>query len=167
MAELETYHTQKVEDFRELTTEYLDGEIELYEQVRTPFHYSSALPDITFAPCRSLRDSKPRDAPSNRRFTTHLPQAHASRRSMSASLSTRDWRRHRSRNHVRMSSIQHRCARSASRYRRASACSLARRRGRACLGSFSREGQRRLTSLVSGLVSHQSETGLTVRVDTI
>ncbi|GJE85133.1 PX-domain-containing protein [Phanerochaete sordida] len=33
MAEFETYHDQKVEDFQTLTTEYLDGEIELYEQI--------------------------------------------------------------------------------------------------------------------------------------
>ena len=38
MAEFETYHTQKVEDFRALTTEILDDEIELYEQVRATFH---------------------------------------------------------------------------------------------------------------------------------
>lgn len=35
MAEIETYHTQKVEDFASLAKEHLDGEIELYEQVRT------------------------------------------------------------------------------------------------------------------------------------
>jgi sorting nexin-9/18/33 len=34
MAEFETYHGQKVDDFHTLTTEYLDGEIALYEQVR-------------------------------------------------------------------------------------------------------------------------------------
>jgi sorting nexin-9/18/33 len=33
MAEIETYHTQKVEDFASLAKEHLDGEIELYEQV--------------------------------------------------------------------------------------------------------------------------------------
>ena len=33
MAEMETYHTQKVEDFRQLTVEHLDGEIVFYEQV--------------------------------------------------------------------------------------------------------------------------------------
>ncbi|EKM57596.1 uncharacterized protein PHACADRAFT_115831 [Phanerochaete carnosa HHB-10118-sp] len=33
MAEFETYHNQKAEDFRTLTTEYLDGEIALYEQI--------------------------------------------------------------------------------------------------------------------------------------
>ena len=36
MAEMDTYHTQKVEDFQELTKEHLDGEIALYEQVRYP-----------------------------------------------------------------------------------------------------------------------------------
>ncbi|KAF8068907.1 hypothetical protein FPV67DRAFT_1490194 [Lyophyllum atratum] len=33
MAEMETYHTQKVEDFRTLTQEHLDGEIQFYKQV--------------------------------------------------------------------------------------------------------------------------------------
>lgn len=33
MAEMETYHTQKEEDFRALATEHLDGEIAFYEQV--------------------------------------------------------------------------------------------------------------------------------------
>jgi hypothetical protein len=33
MAEIETYHTQKVEDFASLAKEHLDGEIEFYEQV--------------------------------------------------------------------------------------------------------------------------------------
>jgi sorting nexin-9/18/33 len=33
MAEMETYHTQKGEDFRTLMKEHLDGEIALYEQV--------------------------------------------------------------------------------------------------------------------------------------
>jgi sorting nexin-9/18/33 len=33
MAEMETYHTQKGEDFRTLSTEHLDGEITFYEQV--------------------------------------------------------------------------------------------------------------------------------------
>ncbi|KAK1235708.1 hypothetical protein PQX77_001079 [Marasmius sp. AFHP31] len=35
MAEMETYHTQKVEDFSTLAKEHLDGEIELYEQILT------------------------------------------------------------------------------------------------------------------------------------
>ena len=34
MAEMDTYHTQKLEDFQELAKEHLDGEIALYEQVR-------------------------------------------------------------------------------------------------------------------------------------
>ena len=33
MAEIETYHTQKVEDFASFAKEHLDGEIEFYEQV--------------------------------------------------------------------------------------------------------------------------------------
>ncbi|OCH85732.1 PX-domain-containing protein [Obba rivulosa] len=35
MAEMETYHTQKVEDFENLAKEHLDGEIAFYEQVLT------------------------------------------------------------------------------------------------------------------------------------
>lgn len=33
MAEMDIYHTQKVEDFERLAKEHLDGEIRLYEQV--------------------------------------------------------------------------------------------------------------------------------------
>ena len=33
MAEIETYHAQKLEDFQALTKDHLDGEIALYEQV--------------------------------------------------------------------------------------------------------------------------------------
>ena len=33
MAEMETYHSQKIEDFKSLAKEHLDGEIQLYEQV--------------------------------------------------------------------------------------------------------------------------------------
>ncbi|KAF7986303.1 hypothetical protein HWV62_35256 [Athelia sp. TMB] len=33
MAEMETYHTQKIEDFSAITREHLDGEIDFYEQV--------------------------------------------------------------------------------------------------------------------------------------
>ncbi|KAI0363165.1 PX-domain-containing protein [Pilatotrama ljubarskyi] len=35
MAEMDTYHTQKVEDFQELAKEHLDGEIAFYEQILT------------------------------------------------------------------------------------------------------------------------------------
>ncbi|THH21169.1 hypothetical protein EW146_g355 [Bondarzewia mesenterica] len=35
MAEMETYHTQKVEDFSSLAKEHLDGEIAFYEQARS------------------------------------------------------------------------------------------------------------------------------------
>jgi sorting nexin-9/18/33 len=33
MAEMETYHTQKGEDFQAVVKEHLDGEIAFYEQV--------------------------------------------------------------------------------------------------------------------------------------
>lgn len=39
MAEMETYHTQKGEDFRVLITEHLDGEIAFYEQVYTNHYF--------------------------------------------------------------------------------------------------------------------------------
>lgn len=35
IAEVETYHSQKAEDFASIAKEHLDGEIEFYEQVRT------------------------------------------------------------------------------------------------------------------------------------
>ena len=41
MAEMETYHSQKVEDFETLTKEHLDGEIQLYEQVRRVVYHAS------------------------------------------------------------------------------------------------------------------------------
>lgn len=53
MAEFETYHTQKVEDFETLTTEYLDGEIALYEQV------SFVLPSPPATACRGSCHAPP------------------------------------------------------------------------------------------------------------
>ena len=41
MAEMETYHSQKIEDFETLTKEHLDGEIQLYEQVCSVVYCSS------------------------------------------------------------------------------------------------------------------------------
>lgn len=41
MAEMDTYHSQKLEDFRSLMTDHLDGEIALYEQVRECPHFGS------------------------------------------------------------------------------------------------------------------------------
>ena len=41
MAEMDTYHTQKLEDFQELAKEHLDGEIALYEQVSRPSDHRS------------------------------------------------------------------------------------------------------------------------------
>ena len=38
MAEMDIYHTQKVEDFATLAKEHLDGEIEFYEQVSHESH---------------------------------------------------------------------------------------------------------------------------------
>ena len=37
MAEMETYHTQKLEDFGAIAKEHLDGEIAFYEQVSFSF----------------------------------------------------------------------------------------------------------------------------------
>lgn len=39
MAEMETYHTQKKEDFTTIAKDHLDGEILFYEQVRTRTRY--------------------------------------------------------------------------------------------------------------------------------
>jgi len=41
MAEMDIYHTHKVEDFTTLATEHLDGEIELYEQVKLRISHQS------------------------------------------------------------------------------------------------------------------------------
>ena len=53
MAEIETYHTQKVEDFASLAKEHLDGEIEFYEQVsviyKEPINFSFSKPCLTFS----------------------------------------------------------------------------------------------------------------------
>lgn len=43
MAEMDIYHTQKVEDFATLAKEHLDGEIELYEQVKSSASHISIL----------------------------------------------------------------------------------------------------------------------------
>jgi hypothetical protein len=50
MAEIETYHTQKVEDFASLAKEHLDGEIEFYEQVsdKRTDRLSFSKPRLTF-----------------------------------------------------------------------------------------------------------------------
>ena len=42
MAEIDTYHTQKNEDFKSLTTDILDDEIALYEQVSVTNLYVNA-----------------------------------------------------------------------------------------------------------------------------
>ena len=41
MAEMDIYHTQKVEDFATLAKEHLDGEIEFYEQARLRISHPS------------------------------------------------------------------------------------------------------------------------------
>jgi sorting nexin-9/18/33 len=47
MAELETYHIQKIEDFQNITKEHLDGEIQFYEQVLVSSHiFSSIMPYV-------------------------------------------------------------------------------------------------------------------------
>ena len=43
MAEIDTYHTQKNEDFKSLTTDILNDEIALYEQVSVPNRYVNAI----------------------------------------------------------------------------------------------------------------------------
>jgi hypothetical protein len=44
MAEMDIYHTQKVEDFASLAKEHLDGEIEFYEQVKFPSQHLGVEP---------------------------------------------------------------------------------------------------------------------------
>ena len=56
MAEVESYHAQKVEDFASLAKEHLDGEIEFYEQVSFFFFFQA---------CPTFRDQLV--------FTPHLP----------------------------------------------------------------------------------------------
>jgi hypothetical protein len=52
MAEIETYHAQKVEDFASLAKEHLDGEIEFYEQVSFLFcSFFSSPPDVPRPSC--------------------------------------------------------------------------------------------------------------------
>ena len=55
MAEMDTYHTQKLEDFQELAKEHLDGEIALYEQVRrhTYSRHTSSLTELICADSQS------------------------------------------------------------------------------------------------------------------
>lgn len=42
MAEMEIYHSQKVEDFTQIAKEHLDGEIEFYEQVCEDYRFSAS-----------------------------------------------------------------------------------------------------------------------------
>ena len=57
MAEIESYHAQKVEDFASLAKEHLDGEIEFYEQVSFLFFFQA---------CPTFRDQLCF-------YATHLP----------------------------------------------------------------------------------------------
>jgi len=58
MAEMETYHAQKLEDFSNLTKEHLDGDIELYEQILTRLYVarsafdSPAYDELANSPCK-------------------------------------------------------------------------------------------------------------------
>ncbi|TEB35082.1 hypothetical protein FA13DRAFT_1753432 [Coprinellus micaceus] len=59
MAEMDTYHTQKQEDFRKLTTEHIDGEIQAYEQILTRLYLarrtfdSPAFDELSTSPRKS------------------------------------------------------------------------------------------------------------------
>jgi hypothetical protein len=46
MAEMDTYHTQKAEDFATLAKEHLDGEIEFYEQVSPKVSHDTIHPRL-------------------------------------------------------------------------------------------------------------------------
>jgi hypothetical protein len=58
MAEIETYHSQKVEDFATLTKEHLDGEIQVYEQVRRIVYCTAT--DLTTRPDTGKDESRKR-----------------------------------------------------------------------------------------------------------
>jgi sorting nexin-9/18/33 len=56
---MDTYHTQKQEDFRKLTTEHIDGEIQAYEQILTRLYLarrtfdSPAFDELSTSPRKS------------------------------------------------------------------------------------------------------------------
>ena len=117
MAEMDTYHTQKLEDFQELTKEYLDGEIALYEQVRpSSVSPSTTLsPPLTAAAHSHARRSSSACAVLVRRSTSHSTtrsrSARDCRRSTSESSSSHGLVRRRCRNRVHTCSTQRRCVR--------------------------------------------------------
>lgn len=81
MAEMDIYHTQKVEDFERLAREHLDGEIRLYEQVSDTNNNFLLPPSAHIFEYFSPTDSKtPPERTSNSRIPrpiTHLPTTHA------------------------------------------------------------------------------------------
>ncbi|OSX61140.1 hypothetical protein POSPLADRAFT_1047403 [Postia placenta MAD-698-R-SB12] len=68
MAEMETYHTQKVEDFQTLAKEHLDGEIALYEQILTRLRTARAAFD---APQYTALSRTPRQPSMHERELEH------------------------------------------------------------------------------------------------
>ncbi|KAF9445810.1 PX-domain-containing protein [Macrolepiota fuliginosa MF-IS2] len=73
MAEMDIYHSQKVEDFERLTREHLDGEIRVYEQILTRLRSAratltpptyNALSDTPITPSLYTRDLFPSPSPS-------------------------------------------------------------------------------------------------------
>ena len=83
MAEMDTYHNQKLEDFQELAKEHLDGEIALYEQVRLPRTPFERRDLIEF--CRFSVDCAPLVKRLTSHSTTNWGRARDNRRSTSAS----------------------------------------------------------------------------------
>ncbi|KAJ3790418.1 hypothetical protein GGU10DRAFT_170906 [Lentinula aff. detonsa] len=76
MAEMETYHSQKVEDFEMLTKDHLDGEISLYEQILTRLKaarasYDSPAVPVPGSPSSSFSPLASPSSPSNYTVTNH------------------------------------------------------------------------------------------------
>ena len=80
MSELDTYHTQKVEDFTSLAKDHLDGEITLYEQMLTRFKAARRafdpphLDELGLSPRRPSRFEKDLDRSVNDIEPLPLPQ---------------------------------------------------------------------------------------------
>ena len=87
MAEMDTYHQQKVQDFSTITKDHLDGEIEFYEQVRDLLQPSQFFRLIIFT---SSDDYGMRDKHSTSPSTRNWALLRDSPRYTSASWSIQD-----------------------------------------------------------------------------
>ena len=87
MAEMDTYHQQKVQDFSTITKDHLDGEIEFYEQVRDLLQPSQVCRLIML---RSSDDYGMRDKHSTSPSTRNWALLHDNPQYTSASWSIQD-----------------------------------------------------------------------------